>query len=105
MEYQVERDGESLTARLVEGTPRKIILTHHEPSGNETYLMIQKGFKVQERGKYAGGTEYLENKIITAYLRANEELGPELRAKIPLDWHEVLGLTWLPAIGISFKKK
>jgi len=95
--YRVQRDGESLAARLGEEGERSVELTYKNAGGDTQGGCYINGQEISTRAILANGTrpfERGENTFLHGYLGAYDRLGPELRAQIPPQWHEVLG-NWL----------
>ena len=96
--YQVQRNGESLVARLVDDGKRSVELTYRNASGDRQVGVYMDKLEVSKRARLANGSCPTEdsrgNTFLSGYLVAYDELGPELRAQIPSDWHAVLG-RWL----------
>ena len=96
--YQVQRDGESLVARLVENGERSIELTYRNVRGDTQVGLYRNKSEVSTKAKLADGSHPTQdsggNTLLHDYLVAYAKLGPELRKQIPSDWHAVLG-RWL----------
>jgi len=91
--YEVQREGESLVARLLEEDPHKIELTYTRPNGDQQIAVYENGGEISTRATL-GRKHLLSVNFLLGYLAAYDRLGPELRNKIPSDWHAVLG-RWL----------
>ena len=96
--YQVQGKEESLVARLVDNGERKVELTYRTAKGDSQVGTYRNGMEVSTRATMADGSSPTQdaqgNTSLYGFLLAYERLGPELRAQIPSDWHQVLG-RWL----------
>lgn len=96
--YTVERNGESLTARLIEENVRMIVIDYRNVKGDLNIGIYRNGSEVATDAGLVGRKNPLMNSkgwaSLPDYLAAYDRLGPELRAQIPSDWHPVLG-RWL----------
>lgn len=96
--YQVQRDRESLVARLMEDGDRTIEVTYRNAGGDTQVSTFSKGYRVFSEAKLADGSSPVQdeqgNTSLYGILVVYDRLGPELREQIPSDWHAVLGL-WL----------
>ena len=93
--YQVQRNGESLVARLFDDGERSIEITYRNARGDRQVGVYRNRLEVSTRASGCQGVQDSEgNTSLHGYLVAYDELGPELREQIPSDWHAVLG-RWL----------
>ena len=96
--YRVRKDGESLVARLIENGDRSIELTYINQKGDSQVGIYRNGVEVSTKATHRNGLCPIRDSegktSLSGYLRAYEELGPELRKQIPSDWHAILG-RWL----------
>ena len=98
--HQVQRDGESLVARLVENGERSVEITYTNASGDTQVGLYRNKLQVSTNARLANGGRTISdlkgNTLLRGYLVPYAKLGPELREQIPSDWHAVLG-RWLEA--------
>jgi len=100
--YSIKKDNESLTAILLEDErvsipefKRKIELWYEDGKGNATLFVIRDGIKIDIRGYYADGTtdegwhDDPEDRGTHGSYGGLRRLEPDLRKKIPSDWHSV----------------
>ncbi|GEM_PF-2868636 len=95
--YKVRKDGESLTARLIE-VPQQIEITYINELGHSQRGVYRNGgeiaLNVRELCRY--GLIEEDKSFLPGYALAYERLGPALREQIPPEWHPALG-DWLKA--------
>jgi hypothetical protein len=99
--YIVEKDRESLEASLFEDD-RRIELKYTNYRGDIQVGTYRDGIEVSTiatlcaDGLFVGKKPIRTNRgsVLQGYLLAYKRLGPELREKIPEEWHQVLG-RWL----------
>lgn len=96
--YQVQKDGESLVAKLIEDGKRKIELTYKNARGDTQVGVYENKARVSTKVKLVCPIMLTSegDTFLPGYLVAYNKLGPELREKIPKDWHDVLGVWLLP---------
>jgi|SRR3989344_5026818 len=96
-QYQVEREGESLEAILIEGIPKKIEIIYRNDKGDVQVGIYENGVEISKRATPADRKNAISasnGTFLRGYLLMYDKLGPGLRAQIPSDWHTVLG-RWL----------
>ena len=95
--YTEQKDGESLTARLIEEGERSIEIAYQNARGDRQIGVYKDGKEILTIATMVNRTPSPNSPngtYIPRYLTAYNQLGPRLKKQIPSDWHAVLG-KWL----------
>jgi hypothetical protein len=97
--FQLQKDNESLTARLIEGKERQIEIIWINERGDKDIGIYENGAGIKRSVLWNDKRSYSEIDFLTGYFKAYQRMGEELMAQIPNEWHSVLG-DWLKPIKL-----
>jgi hypothetical protein len=96
--YSVQKDGESLTAKIIGEEGRIIELLYLNKEGESQVSKYMDGIEISKQGNSKNPFNLMKDSkgdiCLMGYKSIYQRLGPELMEKIPEEWREKLG-SWI----------